>query len=141
MKRYDTFVKWIKSKMPKKKELIVDNDINSLVPELKDIVNQLMTDLNYHNIPAVVFETGRSLKRQKYLLKRGTSRTLKSKHLLGRAVDIVVLDSENKPTWKEKYLYYYLMIGALGVYKYGLRWGGNWRTIKDYPHFYLDKKV
>jgi peptidoglycan L-alanyl-D-glutamate endopeptidase CwlK len=55
-----------------------------------------------------------------------------SNHNFGIAFDIGIFDGasyiEESPRYKA--------IGALGV-ELGLEWGGNWKTIKDEPHFQL----
>lgn len=52
----------------------------------------------YHEIR--ITETRRSHERQLYLLRQGLSRTLQSKHIVGRAVDIVILTPDGKADWR-----------------------------------------
>lgn len=78
----------------------------------------------------VVIEGKRSLIRQKELMKKGATRTLKSRHLTGDAVDIVPLIN-GAVSWKVED-YYPLAEAmaeaatALGV---RVRWGGVWQVI------------
>lgn len=51
-----------------------------------------------------------------------------------RALDVAVCVG-GKTTWDERA---YLPLGALAA-KHGLEWGGNWHTLKDYPHLQLPK--
>jgi len=86
----------------------------------------------------IVTEGLRTKERQAALLKAGASRTMNSKHLTGRAVDLAaVVDGEVRWDWP---LYHKLAktmkdaANALGVQ---IVWGGDWRTFKDGPHFEL----
>lgn len=85
----------------------------------------------------VVSEGLRTLERQKQLYKEGKSKTLNSKHLVGKAFDIAILIN-NQVTWEEKYYIEFARI----IYKLGsdlnipiksgiIEWG--W----DCPHFEL----
>ena len=49
--------------------------------------------------PFAVFETLRTIERQREYLKRGVSKTLNSRHLTGHAVDLVPLDADGKLDW------------------------------------------
>ncbi len=52
-----------------------------------------------------------------------------------RALDVAVCIG-GKVTWDHRE---YLPIGPLAT-KHGLVWGGNWTTLKDYPHLELPKE-
>lgn len=54
-------------------------------------------------------------------------------HNFGLAFDLVVLDSMGRATWDLKHPGW-KRVGALGK-SVGLEWGGDWKTLKDYPHF------
>ena len=48
-----------------------------------------------------------------------------------RAVDVMVVDNQTgKATWD---IEFYLPLHDIAV-RYGLEWGGDWKSIKDYPH-------
>lgn len=85
-----------------------------------------------------VTEGLRTAARQRQLVKAGASRTLRSRHLTGHAVDVVALvDGKVRWDWP-----LYPPIAAamkqaareLGV---PLEWGGDWKRLKDGPHFQL----
>lgn len=70
----------------------IDNSLDSLKEPFKGIIVWIVTkELPKYKetLNLEVFETKRSKERQKECLKKKTSKTLKSKHLLGLAVDIV----------------------------------------------------
>ena len=110
--------------------------IDKLTPELRDIVKLIVGDLKAINSPMQVFETLRSFERQEELVKNGYSKTMNSKHLIGRAVDFVVFVNGDWSWDYKKYEKEYNDYGNIAI-KYGLVWGGNWLTFKDYPHAQL----
>lgn len=90
------------------------------------------------DVPFIVIEGMRTLERQKQLFEKGATRTMNSKHLVGKAVDVVpTLDGVIRWDWP---LYHklakWIKQAALdeGV---NLQWGGDWRTFKDGPHWEL----
>lgn len=76
--------------------------------------------------------------RQRRLVAAGASRTMKSKHLTGRAVDVVAyLDGHVRWDWP---LYAQIAAAVKEAAKQeGLRvtWGGDWKSLKDGPHYEL----
>jgi len=96
---------------------------------------------NSGGIQFIVTEGVRTLERQKQLVAAGASRTMKSKHLTGRAVDLaVVLHGEVRWDWP---LYATLADSFVSYAKdthkpsVHLVAGAHWRTFRDGPHFQL----
>lgn len=65
----------------------------------------------------------------------------KSKHNYNPslAVDIAVIDENNKLTWQEKY---YILVSmhvkeVAKKLKINIKWGGDFKSFKDYPHYEL----
>lgn len=86
----------------------------------------------------VITEGLRTVKRQAELVAKGASRTMNSKHITGRAVDVAAFPG-GKLSWKWKH---YVIISnafkqAAKEMDIKIRWGGDWRTFKDGPHFEL----
>jgi peptidoglycan LD-endopeptidase CwlK len=82
----------------------------------------------------------RTIEQQKVLVATGKSRTMKSKHLTGHAVDIVVF-IDGKITWEFKYYkqvatHIKKIAAKLGV---EIEWGGDWASFIDGPHFQVSK--
>ncbi len=83
----------------------------------------------------------RTMEHQREMVRTGKSQTLKSRHLTGHAVDVVAYLGANI-SWEWKY---YEQIAAafkqagkeLGTV---IEWGGDWKTLKDGPHFQLSVK-
>lgn len=85
-----------------------------------------------------ITEGVRTLERQKELVKAGASRTLKSKHIEGKAIDVVAYVG-GKVAWDwplyEKIAKAFKQAAAeLDV---NIKWGGDWATFKDGCHFEL----
>jgi peptidoglycan L-alanyl-D-glutamate endopeptidase CwlK len=96
-----------------------------------------------------VLEGIRSEERQLELVSKGASKTMKSKHLNGKAVDIAPYPV---PDWKDTYQFIYMAgrimqeSDRLGVH---IRWGGNWdrdatvvsdQKFQDLVHFEIYDK-
>lgn len=86
----------------------------------------------------IVTEGRRTLQRQKELVAAGASRTLKSKHITGRAVDLaVVVNGEVRWDWP---LYTKLADNLLAFAEreeIKIEAGAKWKTFPDGPHFQL----
>jgi peptidoglycan L-alanyl-D-glutamate endopeptidase CwlK len=81
----------------------------------------------------------RTVEEQKVLVATGKSKTMKSKHLTGDAVDIAVF-VDGKLTWELKYYkavatHIKKVAAKLGI---KITWGGDWGFV-DGPHFQLEK--
>lgn len=85
-----------------------------------------------------VTEGLRSIDRQKQLVAQGASHTLKSRHLTGHAIDlVVVLDGEVRWDWPLYDKLARLIKEAARLEKVNIEWGGDWKKLKDGPHFQL----
>ena len=90
----------------------------------------------------VVTEGLRTAQRQSALVRAGASRTRRSRHLTGHAVDIAALvDGQVRWDWP-----LYPRIAAVfktAAVRQGtaIVWGGDWTSLKDGPHFELDRRV
>jgi peptidoglycan L-alanyl-D-glutamate endopeptidase CwlK len=82
----------------------------------------------------------RTVEEQKVLVATGKSRTMKSKHLTGDAVDIAVF-VDGKLTWDLKYYKVVATHIKKVAAKLGIKivWGGDWKSFIDGPHFELSK--
>lgn len=104
----------------------------------KDLVAVIIEASKTCEIDFLILEGVRTLERQQMLLKAAKSRTLKSKHLEGKAVDIgAIVDGKLSWEWK-----YYEIIAesikdAASTLNTDIQWGGDWKTFKDGVHFQL----
>lgn len=84
-----------------------------------------------------ISETVRTVKRQEQLVKAGKSKTMKSKHLVGMAVDVVPWSPEIEDYTFEKEYFFSIAEAfrmAAANYDVKLRWGGAWHcySITEY---------
>lgn len=90
----------------------------------------------------IVTEGLRSLERQKTLMAAGASKTLRSRHLTGHAVDLAPLvDGKVRWDWPLFYDLAAAMKAAAAELNLPLEWGGDWKSFKDGPHFQLPWKT
>lgn len=86
-----------------------------------------------------VFDGLRTIEEQREHVRKGNSKTMKSKHLEGRAVDLVPWINKG-PRWEPLSAFKPIETAMkqaakeLGV---PIVWGGDWRTFVDMPHYEL----
>tara|TARA_R100000234_G_scaffold80409_1_gene50439 strand:+ start:44 stop:427 length:384 start_codon:yes stop_codon:yes gene_type:complete len=89
-----------------------------------------------------ILEGKRTVDRQKMLVQQGKSKTMNSKHLTGKAVDVAPYPID----WNDRERFTYFAGYVMGIAaKMGikLRWGGDWdrdtqvkdNNFDDLPHF------
>lgn len=106
-----------------------------------DLVKVVKRAAELSDIDFMVTEGLRTLARQKQLVAAGASKTMKSRHLDGHAVDLAVL-LHGKLSWDWP-LYTKLskiVKQAAKEVNVPLEWGGDWRSFKDGPHYQLPWK-
>jgi peptidoglycan L-alanyl-D-glutamate endopeptidase CwlK len=90
----------------------------------------------------MVTEGLRSAARQAALVRAGASRTMRSRHLTGHAVDIAALvDGQVRWDWPLYPRIAAAFKAAAARQGTAIVWGGDWPRLKDGPHFELDRKV
>ena len=112
------------------------NNLKGVHPDLVAVVERA---LEITPVDFAVIEGLRSVERQKQLVAAGASRTMRSRHLTGHAVDLAAYVNGIRWDWP-----LYDAIGVamktaakeLGV---SIVWGGDWVTFRDGPHFELDR--
>jgi peptidoglycan L-alanyl-D-glutamate endopeptidase CwlK len=101
-------------------------------------------------VPFIVTEGLRTPERQAALVEAGASRTLKSRHLTGHAVDLAYWldDGDGTPEAGEIRWDWPLYSQIAAAMKAAARaegvklvWGGDWQSFRDGPHFELDRKA
>ena len=115
--------------------------IATLQPEVRPYARALVTKAASAGITIKVLSGLRTYDEQNELYAKGrtkggnivtNARGGFSNHNFGIAFDIGVFDGSTYVPESPRYK----AVGALGV-ELGLEWGGNWKTIKDEPHFQL----
>jgi len=107
-----------------------------------DLVKVILEAIKETPVPFIITEGLRTPERQAELVKLGASRTLKSRHLTGHAVDVACLIN-GKVVWDWP-LYDKLSKHIKAVakkLKVPLVAGADWEKFRDGPHYELDKTV
>jgi peptidoglycan L-alanyl-D-glutamate endopeptidase CwlK len=99
---------------------------------------RMVVELARKSCPFIVVEGLRTEARQKVLVATGKSLTLKSKHLLGHAVDVAPL-VRGVLSWDAADFRPLAAAMEEAAARLGVRieWGGRWRKLVDCPHFEL----
>lgn len=104
-------------------------------PDLIRVVERAIT---ITPVDFVVTEGLRSVARQKQLVAAGASQTMRSRHITGHAVDLAALVGKQvRWDWP---LYAQLATAMKQAAKdvgVPIEWGGDWKSLKDGPHFQL----
>ena len=87
-----------------------------------------------------VIEGIRNINRQRELVKAGKSTTMNSRHITGHAVDMVPWPVD----WEDLERFEVMseaMKTAAEELDIPIKWGGDWKSFYDAPHFELDRKT
>jgi len=110
-------------------------------PDLQRIVNEAA---RITTLPFVILQADRTLAEQKANVAKGVSQTLKSRHLIdGKgivyAVDIAPIGPDGKASfaWPLYHKLAPIMKQAAKNVGVPVEWGGDWKTLKDGPHWQL----
>lgn len=86
----------------------------------------------------VVLEGMRTVERQRELLAKRATTTMKSRHLTGHAVDLgVTLDGSIRWDWPLYHRLAPIVKQAAADLMISVEWGGDWKSFPDGPHWQL----
>ncbi len=106
-------------------------------PDLVAVVKEAGKHIDF-----TVIQGLRTLEEQKRNVLNGKSQTMKSRHLTGHAVDLAVWQ-DGKLVWGPWSRYQELakvVLDAAHKLKIPVTWGGDWKSLRDGPHFELPWK-
>lgn len=112
-------------------------------PDLVRVVNRCAKDWTDKQFTFGLTCGVRTLEEQKVLVKKGASKTLKSRHIPAKngyshAVDAVAfIDGKVRWDWPLYDKIAKAMKAAAKAEKVPIEWGGDWVSFKDGPHFQL----
>lgn len=90
----------------------------------------------------MVTEGVRTEARQRALVSAGASRTMNSRHRTGHAVDLAaIVGDQVRWDWPLYNKLAAAMKAAAAELKVPIIWGGDWKTLKDGPHFELAREA
>lgn len=112
-----------------------ENNLKGVNPDLVKIVRRA---LQLSPVDFGITEGLRTVERQRQLVAAGKSQTMNSRHISGHAVDVFAYPT-SAGSWEWKY---YEQIAtafkqAAKELNIPVEWGGDWKTLKDGPHFQL----
>ena len=122
-------------------------NMDGIHPDLRKILDRALQD---SPIDFLITEGLRTKERQAQLVAKGASRTMKSRHLTGHAVDLVpLLDLDNDGKIEAEEMYNWPLIRKLAVHikmaakavNVPIEHGGDWTTFPDGPHWQLPTKA
>jgi len=127
--------------------MLNDRSLRALAGVHPDLVRVVTRAAEITGQPFIVTEGRRTIERQRQLVAKGASKTLRSRHLTGHALDVAALvpcvaglrPDGGTVSWDD---HLYAPIAAamkraadeLGV---PIEWGGDWTSFCDTPHFQL----
>jgi len=92
-------------------------------------------------IDFIVVEGLRTKERQAYLVEKGASKTMNSRHLTGDAVDLApIVDNKVPWDWKHFHPLAEAVKQAAKEVKVEVEWGGEWEGFPDAPHWELPRQ-
>ena len=105
-------------------------------PKLVEVVKLAITK---SPLDFSISEGLRTVERQKELVAQKKSQTMKSRHLIGEAVDICIL-LDGKANWDFDNYHIVANVFKDCAAELGIKitWGGEWTTLKDGPHFQIE---
>lgn len=107
-----------------------------------DLIRVVEKALSLSAVDFMVTEGLRSRSRQAALFRAGASRTLRSRHLTGHAVDVAALvDGRIRWDWPLYEKIGEAFAAASSTLDVPVVWGGDWAGLRDGPHFELDRKA
>lgn len=115
-----------------------DRDLQKLEGVRPELVAVVVRAAEKSDLEFRVLEGLRTMERQRQLVASGASKTLRSRHLTGHAVDLAPLENGNVSwAWPLYYRLAPIVKAAAAELGTPIEWGGDWRTFKDGPHWQL----
>lgn len=106
-----------------------------------DLVRVVELAIKKTPVDFTVTEGLRTVARQRQLVAAGASRTMNSRHLTGHAIDLAAfVDGQVRWDWPLYPRIAEAMKAAARELGVALIWGGDWKSLRDGPHFELDRR-
>lgn len=107
-----------------------------------DLVRVVERALQLSEVDFMITEGLRTRERQSQLVKAGASKTLNSRHLSGHAVDVAAwVGGTVRWDWPLYPKIAKAFKQAAAELKVPITWGGDWKSLRDGPHFELSWKA
>ena len=107
-----------------------------------DLVRVMRRALELSEVDFMITEGFRTRQRQEALLREGKSKTMRSRHLTGHAVDVAAwIDGKISWNWPHYEVIARAIKQAGAELGVPVEWGGDWKSFKDGPHFQLPRST
>lgn len=123
-------------------------DLQRLIGVHPDLVRVVERAATLAPAPFMVLEGLRALARQRQYFRAGKTRTMRSRHLTGHAVDLAPLidtdgDGDREVSWNWADFRPLARAVKLAAEQVGVpvEWGGDWKGFPDGPHWQLPWEV
>ena len=119
--------------------ILSDNSKRRLIGVHPDLVRVVEQAIKLTAQDFRVIEGLRTQERQRYLVDKGASKTMHSRHITGHAVDLApIVNGAVSWDWKYFYPIAAAMKQAARIVGVPVEWGGDWK-FKDGPHWQLPR--
>ena len=103
-----------------------------------DLVRVVLRSISMSPLDFTVIEGLRSVARQRELFAKGATKTMRSRHINGFAVDIApYVGGQVRWDWPLYDQLAKVMKEAAHLENVQIEWGGDWASFKDGPHWQL----
>jgi peptidoglycan L-alanyl-D-glutamate endopeptidase CwlK len=107
-----------------------------------DLVKVVRRAIEISPIDFTVLEGKRTVERQRELFAKKATRTMKSRHIHGFAVDLApLINGDVRWDWPLYNQLSKVVKQAAKDVKVPVEWGGDWTSFKDGPHWQLPHKL
>ena len=107
-----------------------------------DLVRVMRRGLELSGVDFMITEGLRTRQRHEALLREGKSKTMRSRHLTGHAVDVAAwIDGKISWNWPHYEVIARAIKQAGAELGVPVEWGGDWKSFKDGPHFQLPRST
>lgn len=115
-----------------------DARLRGVHPDLVRVVRRCAADWADPETGFIVTCGLRTIEEQRLLYQKGATRTMRSRHLTGHAVDLAAtVQGQVRWDWPLYTKLSKAMKAAAKAEKVPIEWGGDWATFKDGPHYQL----
>jgi peptidoglycan LD-endopeptidase CwlK len=114
------------------------NNLSKLAPNTKKAAMEWYNWCVANGIDILIYETIRTEEKQRYYVASGKSKTMKSYHLVGQALDFVPIVN-GKTDWNG-YDRPEIKKAIAKAKQLGFEWGGDWKGAWDKPHLQYNYK-